>query len=367
MASNKIISKNPEDRDYGKLYRLLVHELTDFAIFMMDPNGMITTSNAGVERNLGYTESEFVGQSVSIIFTPEDIAKGVPEMERGIAAKDGHAPDTRWHRRKDGSRIFVDGVVTAIRQESGELAGFSKVMRDATKRKLTEEALERSNRELSQFAHIVSHDLQAPLRTVSMYTELLLKQYKPAEAETNIRDFAMFIRSGVQQMQTLIQDLLKYSQITGSESTWNWVELNAVLDQALANHRALLQDAAAVLTRDPLPRVKGDETHFLQLFQNLVDNAIKYRSQQPPHIHVGLTKNGHQSLISVRDNGMGIKAEYADRIFEPFKRLHGSEVPGSGVGLAICKKIVERYGGRIWVESEPGQGSTFYFSLPALD
>src|SRR5207248_8703628 len=137
------------------LYRILIHDLGDFAIFMTDPNGIITTWNAGVERNLGYTEAEFVGQSVSIIFTPEDIEKNLPETQRAVAARDGRSPDTRWHRRMDGSRLFVDGVVTSVRNDAGELLGFSNVMRDVTKRKLTEDALQRSNRELSQFAYVV--------------------------------------------------------------------------------------------------------------------------------------------------------------------------------------------------------------------
>jgi len=363
MTSRNIISANPEDRDYSELYRLLVHELTDFAIFMMDPDGIITTWNAGVERNLGYTESEFVGQPASIIFTPEDVAKGLPETERRVAARDGRCPDARWLQRKDGSRLFVDGVVTQLRNGSGELIGFSKVMRDATRRKLTEDALKRSNSELSQFAYIVSHDLQAPLRAVSIYTDLLVKE-RENSLDDRTKEFAKFIRDGVHQMQSLIQDLLKYSQISDSDSESKDVELGKVLDQALANHKPAITENGAVVTHDALPVVKGDETHFVQLFQNLLGNALKYRSEAPPRIHVGAARKGQEWLTSVRDNGIGISPEYAAKIFEPFKRLHGSEVPGSGVGLAICKKIVERYGGRIWVESEPGKGSTFYFTLP---
>jgi PAS domain S-box-containing protein len=330
---------------------------------MMDPQGIITTWNAGVERNLGYTEHEFVGQPVSIIFIPEDIEKALPEVERATAARVGRCPETRWHQRKDGSRLFVDGVVTALRSDSGELLGFSKVMRDITKRKLTEEALQRSNHELSQFAYVVSHDLQAPLRAVSIYTELLVKQCESCIDDKGA-DFATFIRDGVQQMQNLIRDLLKYSQISNGDSESSNVELDKVVDQALNIHKPAIVESAAKITREALPVVRGDETHFVQLFQNLLGNAIKYRGSQPVTIDIGAEIVGREWRIFVRDNGIGIEAEYADRIFEPFKRLHGSEVPGTGVGLAICKKIVERYGGRIWVESTPGEGSTFYFTLP---
>jgi PAS domain S-box-containing protein len=362
MSDHGMISRDP-GRDVGTLFRTLIHDLNDFAIFVMDPDGIITTWNAGVERNLGYTEQEFIGQPISIIFTQEDVEKNLPAIERTAAARDGRAPDVRWHRRKDGSLLYVDGVLTSLRNDSGELLGFSKVMRDITKRKLTDDALQRSNRELSQFAYVVSHDLQAPLRAVSIYTELLVKQCESCIDDKGT-DFATFIREGVQQMQTLIRDLLKYSQISNSDSESRSVELDKVLDQALNNHKPAIVDSGAAITRDPLPVVRGDETHFVQLFQNLLGNALKYRGPEPPAIHVGAEQVGRDWRIFVRDNGIGIDHEYADKIFEPFKRLHGSEVPGTGVGLAICKKIVERYGGRIWVESTPGDGSTFYFTLP---
>lgn len=355
----RFVSRHPEEVDAARLYRLLVHQLGDFAIFLIDPDGIITTWNAGVERNLGYQEHEFIGKNVSMIFSPEDIAAGAPDTEREIATRQGSAPDERWHRRKDGSRIFVDGVLSAVRDESGELVGFSKVMRDATRRKVTEEALERSNHELSHFAYVVSHDLQAPLRAIALYSELLT-QTSPSGPEGV--QYLTFIHQGVAQMQTLIRDLLHYAQFSDMTPASNPVELEKVLIQAIANQQVWIDETGATITHDPLPTVLGDETHFVQVFQNLIGNAVKYRSQDPPEVHISAAREGPHWKISVRDNGIGIKRDYQHQIFEPFKRLR-SDQPGSGIGLAICKRIVERYGGRIWVESEPGRGSTFYFTL----
>jgi PAS domain S-box-containing protein len=340
--------------------RLLVHQLTEFAIFLMDTDGIITTWNAGVERNLGYRENEFIGKPVSMIFTPEDVARGAPEFERKVAEATGASPDERWHVRNDGSRIFVDGVLSAVRDEIGELVGYSKVMRDATRRKLTEDALERSNHDLSQFAYVVSHDLQAPLRSIAVYTELLTQRI-PAGPEAEA--YSGFIRQGVTQMQTLIRDLLRFAQFSDVKRSSAPVDMEKILAQAIDNHHVTIEETGAVVTHDPLPAVQGEETPLLQLMQNLIGNALKYRSARPPRIHISGSAQGPQWRFSVSDNGIGIKPEYRTQIFEPFKRLHGEDKPGTGVGLAICKRIVEAMGGRIWVESEVGKGSTFYFTL----
>ncbi len=356
----RLAARHPEDVDAARLYRLLVHQLPEFAIFLIDPEGNITTWNSGVLKNLGYQEHEFVGQNVAMLFTPEDIAKGGPEAERRVAAETGSASDERWHVRKDGSRIYVDGVLSAVHDESGELVGFSKVMRDATRRKLTEDALERSNHDLSQFAHVVAHDLQAPLRTISLYTELLTQKAQDSE---EVQTYGEYIRQGVTQMQTMIRDMLRFAQFSSIPPSVEHVNLETVLAQALNNHQALIEQTGAVITHDPLPTINGHETHFLQLFQNLIGNALKYRSAEPPRIHISAKKKGAGWRFSISDNGIGIAPEYRNEIFEPFKRLHGGDNPGTGVGLAICKRIVETMGGSIWVESEPGRGSTFYFTL----
>ena len=327
---------------------------------MMDPEGTITTWNAGVFRNLGYNEEEFIGMNVSNIFAPEDVAAGAAERERAVAIRDGCSPDERWHVRKDGSRLFVDGVLCAIRDEVGQLVGFSKVMRDATRRKLTEEALGQSNRELSHFAHVVSHDLQAPLRAIAVYTDLLTKRDVPSSEAVK---YASFIQDGVARMQKLIQDLLEYAQASQRTPKHELVDLESAVAQAQKNHQAFMNEAGATITHDPLPTIPADETSILQLFQNLLGNALKYRSTKPPRIHISAVRDGDRWRVSVEDNGIGIDPKYQQQIFEPFHRLHGNKSPGTGMGLAICKRIVERYGGRIWVESRPGVGSTFYFTL----
>jgi PAS domain S-box-containing protein len=357
------VSPPAEVRDFARLYRLLVRQLSHFAVFMTDLNGVILSWNEGVRTILGYSENEFVGQPMQIVFTPEDLAAGVPEKEIATAVRDGSASDERWQQRKDGSTLFVDGQLSAIYDERGELVGFSKIMRDATPRKTAESALERSNQELSHFAYMVSHDLQAPLRTVSLYAELLAQKLRGDEKE--VAQYLNFIQRSAGQMQKLIHDLLTYSQVSSDGPASELVPLEKTLAQAMRNHQAAIEESGAVVTHDPLPVVRCNEMQIVQVFQNLLGNAVKYRSDEPPRIHVSAVREDKFWKISVKDNGIGIAPEYHQRIFEPFKRLHGSAKPGSGVGLAIVKKVVERCGGRVWVDSAAGAGSTFYFTLPA--
>jgi light-regulated signal transduction histidine kinase (bacteriophytochrome) len=258
----------------------------------------------------------------------------------------------------------VDGVLLAVRDESGELLGFCKIMRDATHRKLTEDALQRSYQNLSEFAHVVSHDLQAPLRAISTFTELFVQNCAGA-GRADVLEWRGFIKDAVEQMRTLIRDLLEYAHILGKEVAQTQVDLETALEHVCKRLEPALKEAEGAFTHDPLPTVMGDETLLVQLFQNLVGNAVKYRSAEKPRIHISAALQGAEWMISVADNGIGIKADQQQRIFEPFKRLHGKELPGNGIGLAICKRIVERYGKRIWVASEEGQGATFYFTLPA--
>ena len=325
-TSGPRLVRTPNDHQF----RSFIHDLNGVAIFTMDADGCITSWNAGVERYLGYSESEFVGRSVSMIFTAEDISQGVPERERKIAERNGSSPDAHWHQRKDGTRLFIDGVITAMRNGSGELVGFFKMMRDSTERKLAEDALRRSNRELSEFAYMLSHDLQAPLRAVSIYSELLVQKY----AGEGATDLVRVIRNAVHQMRALIDGVLEYSGIAEAESAD--VELESALDMALVSIGPVLSESGAVVTHDPLPVVAGHATQCYQLFENLLENAIRYRGCEHPRVHVSASRRGPREwLISVRDNGIGIDTKYAGLIFEPFKRLHGSELPGTGVGLAI--------------------------------
>ncbi len=224
--------------------------------------------------------------------------------------------------------------------------------------------LGRSNAELQQFAYVASHDLQEPLRMVSSYTQLLAKRFK-GKLDADADDFIGFAVDGAARMQKLIQDLLAYSRVSTRDMDRQTTSMETVLGYAADNLQVIMKEAEAVVTHDPLPSVKGDERQLTQLVQNLVSNAIKFRREQPPRIHVSAKRLDTEWLFSVQDNGIGIDLQYADRIFVIFQRLHNrEEYPGTGIGLAICKKIAERHGGRIWVESESGKGSTFFFTLP---
>jgi signal transduction histidine kinase len=223
--------------------------------------------------------------------------------------------------------------------------------------------LSRSNDELRQFAYIASHDLQEPLRTVASYTQLLEKRYR-SQLEGDALDFMGYIVEGVHRMHALLGDMLNYSRASEKEQELRTpVDTAFVLEGAVRNLEAAIRDSGAKITSENLPVVYGDRAQLVQVMQNLIGNAIKYRSSEPPRIFVSGEPEGRFWRVSVRDNGIGIDPQYSERVFGIFKRLHGKEVPGTGMGLAICKKIIERHGGRIWVESEPGKGSSFHFTI----
>jgi signal transduction histidine kinase len=227
------------------------------------------------------------------------------------------------------------------------------------------EELRRSNQELEKFAYVASHDLQEPLRMVAGYTQLLAKRYR-GKLDRDADDFITFAVDGAKRMQVLIEDLLTYSRVATTGSPFAAVDCNVTLAVVLSSLKPAIDEAGATVTWDALATVPGDETQLRQLLQNLIGNGIKYRDSRPPRVHVGCTRDGDMWRFSVTDNGIGIDAQYAEMIFVIFRRLHTHrEFSGTGIGLAICKKIVERHGGRIWVESVPGNGSTFYFTLPA--
>jgi PAS domain S-box-containing protein len=352
--------------------RLIVSNTKDYSILMLDPGGNVVNWNEGAERIKGYRAEEIIGQHFSCFFPAEDISNGKPALELEEAARVGRFEDEGWRIRKDGSRFFASVVITALREETGLLRGFGKITRDITERKKfeehlvkTAEELRRSNDQLQQFGYVASHDLQEPLRMVASYTQLLATRYK-GRLDSDADEFIDYAVDGCNRMQGLIQDLLAYSRSGTSEKALREIPGENALKEALANLRATIGESGAIVTHDSLPSITTDEVQLVQVFQNLVGNAIKYCSAAVPLVHVSATKNGgNEWIFSVRDNGLGIEPQYFERIFIIFQRLHGrQEFNGTGIGLAICKKIVERLGGRIWVESQLAKGSTFYFALP---
>ncbi len=258
------------------------------------------------------------------------------------------------------------------------LAGFGvwaswRLVRDNRDLALSRKALEvsiaelaRSNADLQQFAYVASHDLKEPLRMVASYTQLLARRYK-GKLDSDADEFIRYAVDGANRMQWLINDLLAYSRVTVQDKVSEEVDCNSVLEEVLSDLRVAVEESRAVVTRAPLPTVMADRIQLGQLFQNLIGNAIKFHGKEPPQVHVSAERRPTEWLFSVRDNGVGLDPEYAERIFVIFQRLHNrEEYPGTGIGLAICKKIVERHGGRIWVVSQTDQGATFHFTLPII-
>jgi PAS domain S-box-containing protein len=347
--------------------KALIESVRYYALFRLDANGIVRSWNPGSITVYGYEAKEIIGKHYSVFYTDEDRAQGVPETELRVAAEQGHADDTRWLVNSRGELFWAEGLTTAILGRRGPVVGYAKITRDATERRNLEQQLERSNDELQRFAYTVSHDLQEPLRTIRSYAELLSRRYG-SKLDKDADEFIQFLMDAAGRMSQLLKDLLAYSQAGRPDRTAPEPTSSAnILQWAIMNVDRLAKDAGATITYDPLPMVEADQTQLSQVFQNLLGNAIKYRSGEPPMVHISVERVGDMYEFSVRDNGIGVDPEHHERIFGVFKRLHGKEVPGTGIGLAICRKIVESHGGRIWIESQLRRGSTVKFTLRAHD
>ena len=267
--------------------------------------------------------------------------------------------------------VSVHAQGEVIYNEENILVRTRGTFQDITERKKAEEILKlkleelaRSNAELEQFAYVSSHDLQEPLRMISSYLQLLQRRYQ-GKLDEKADKYIYFAVDGASRMQNLINDLLEFSRVTTRAKEPEPTDCEFVLNQVLSNLELYIKENKATVSHDPLPEVMADNTQLAQVFQNLIVNGIKFHSEEAPKIHISAEKKANEWVFSVKDNGIGIDPQYSEKIFEVFKRLHKKEeYPGTGIGLAVCKKIVERHGGRIWVESELGKGSTFYFTLP---
>ncbi len=334
----------------------------------INAGGKISDANKAAELATGVSREELIGSSFSSYFTePEKAREGYQK-----ALSEGYVVDYPLTiLNKSGGTIDVIYNASVFRNDAGEIQGVFAAARDVTELRKAEERtknymkeLERSNKELEQFAYVASHDLQEPLRMVSSYTQLLEQRYKD-KMDSDAVDFINFAVDGANRMQILINSLLAYSRVGRKMGAFAIVDSHSLIGKALFNLNPIIEKSSAVITCEDLPEIYGDETQLIQLFQNLIGNAIKFCGEKRPLIHISVKDNFFEYVFIVNDNGIGIEPQYFERIFVIFQRLHSrSEYEGTGIGLAICKKIAENHNGKIWVESEPGKGSTFYISIP---
>jgi PAS domain S-box-containing protein len=346
-------------------------ESSDDAIVSKNLDSIILSWNRGAERLFGYTAAEAVGKSIALIIPPDRLDEEPIILER---LRRGERVDhfETMRVRKDGKPLHVSLTISPVKDGAGRIVGASKIARDITERVYHEKALreantllKRANADLQHFAHSASHDLQEPLRMVTAYSQLLQKKFGGQMGEEGDQ-FIDYIVLGAKRMENLLDSLRAYTHISTAEyETPDEIDACEALNKALLNLEIAIKDTIASITVSALPRVRMERFQLEQVFQNLIGNALAYRSNEAPRVFVAAERHGEEWLFSVQDNGIGIEAEDKEEIFGLFKRLHNSSKhAGSGMGLAICRRIVERAGGRIWVESEFGKGSTFYFSVP---
>jgi PAS domain S-box-containing protein len=356
-------------RESEERFRMLF-EQAPLGYQSLDDEGRLVEVNEAWLEMLGYAREGVLGKRFSALLTPADGFRFEERFPRFKAAGATYGTEFSMVRR-DGEQVDVsiDGRIGY--DLDGRFAQAICILTDITERKRAEEELQRyarelarSNAELEQFAYVASHDLREPLRTVSSYLELLDERYGNS-LDKDGAEFVAYALDGAVRMQELIDALLEYARVSTTGSEFEVVDCQTVLEQSLRDLQSVIKESRAKVSSEPLPQVMGDEVQLGQLLQNLIGNGIKFRAKARPKIHIGARQEGEERVFSVRDNGIGLDPQYAERIFEVFQRLHTrDEYPGTGIGLAICKRIVERHGGQIWAESQPGEGATFHFTLP---
>lgn len=341
-------------------------------IAQTDLSGRFLMVNPGICQIAGLTKEQALSSGLCELAHPED----APMLRKRLAMleSDGKRSTSEFRFvRPDGSSVWTATSISLSKGTSGVPRYAVAVVQDITERKKAEQALEEANRtleraneDLRQFSYVASHDLKEPIRTVITYSQLLASRYQTG-SNPEAGEIVDTIVASARRIHDLISDLLRYAQVSDPNLLLQFgtVAMDGVLGFCLSNLGPHLHENCATLTHDPLPEVTGDFGDLMQLLQQLIGNAVKYRGAEPPRIHVSARREGSEWVFSVADNGIGIDPKYADRVFLPFKKLHGRRYPGNGIGLAICKKVIERHGGRIWVESSPGAGATFRFTLPA--
>ena len=357
-------------------YRLIAENANDI-IFLIDPETLMPFYvSPSAEKVLGFSPQEMCESPPEKMLKPESAKEVRRFLEKVVqdAIAGNYNEGGRFEieqRKKDGSFIWLDVSFNSILDDSGKVAAIQCVDRDISDRKKAEkdlarrtEELARSNEELEHFAYVASHDLQEPLRMVASYTGLLARRYK-GKLDSDADEFIEFAIDGATRMKQLIEDLLLYSRVGTRGKAFAPVDTQALLNNVLLDLKVAIEDAGATVVSDHLPVVSADWVQIGQVFQNLINNAIKFRSADPPLIKVSAKAEENHWVFSVEDNGIGIDPQFAQRIFVIFQRLHTRDkYPGTGIGLAVCKRIIERHKGRIWLESTPGKGTVFYFTLP---
>jgi PAS domain S-box-containing protein len=385
LASTQAVSVSiPNQNDAA--FRGLLEAAPD-AMLVVSRDGRIAFVNSQTEELFGYAREELVGEGIELLVPPGVRPDHSRHRDQFFSDPQRRPMGTGLElsaRRHDGTEFPVeislspvqtpDGtVVIAAVRDISERRRLEEIRREVAERRAAEEALARhaqelarSNADLEQFAYVASHDLQEPLRMIANYTQLLAKRYR-GQLDADADEFIAYVVGGVERMHQLITDLLTYSRVGTRGKPFTSVDCEVLLTEALTDLKVAVEQSGAVISHDPLPVIVGDALQLRLLFQNLLTNAIKFRGTEPPRVHLVAQRAGADWLFTVRDNGIGIAAEHAQRIFLIFQRLHTTaEYSGTGIGLAIAKKIVERHGGRIWVDSAPGRGAAFSFTIPAL-
>ena len=351
--------------------KLAISEIEDYAIILLDVDGTILNWNTGAKNIKGYSAKEIIGKNFRKFYTTQDRDEGKPDRLIQIAIEKGRANDEGWRVAKGGATFWGSVTITAVHDNHGNVTGFIKVTRNLTERREAEltrkryiEKIEDKNKEVEQFVYVASHDLQEPLRTINSFTKLLADDYRQHLDEVGHQS-VRFILQATERMSMLIKGLLDYGRIGRNRElvTVDCMKMVRDIERDLA---IAIADENATIEVGKLPEVKAYETELRMLFQNLLSNAIKFhRKGVSPYVTISAKMMRGFWIFAVKDDGIGIPDEYKQRIFIIFQRLHAnSEYGGTGIGLAHCQKIVDMHGGKLWFDSEPGKGSTFYFTIP---